>query len=759
MLPGNAALYPCDPATGVVSGTPPNGAVLDGYLATLSPAGQLLHSTYVGGAGHDDIRDVEVRADGAFAYVVGITNSAGKGSACAPQPTLSLGRDAFQATIALAPAGGGFSSSLAFWTYLGGGADDFAHAMAYDANTGSVFAAGYTTHNSSTIPFPTTANALQPAPAGSSLLPYDNGFLTQIAKPTSCSPDLVVRKFGDPEPAIAGCALTYTIEVENTGVTPASQVVMTDHLPSVVTLTSSASSQGTCTGTGPVVCELGTLAAGEIATVTLVGTISPAYSPTQPPLVNVATATSLEADADPSDNAASWTTHVLIDNPGFTVGAPSVAEGNDGTTTAVFDVALTGAACSALPFTFTTAMVADPDVAAQPTQDFVAASGSFSIPAGETSYQIPVTILGDMLVEPDELFDLVVTANFTGPVIGATATGTIVNDDAPPVVTLAGPQAADEGSSQAYSFVVASNGPFTVSSAACGAGTLTGAVSTVQNPGGGGSGSFTCAFGNGPAATQVTVQVEGNGAPSNVGAVDVSIANLAPAVVLTGLESVESGGLASYGFTVTDPGGDAFVLGAASPGCGINGTLVAGSLVVNPAGGSFQCQFTTGPATSEVAVQVTDADGAGSNVATLLVDIAAAVAQAGKVIGNGNAPGAGGSAHFVAALTCGGDGPANFQVSIGKLRFKLEQLEGAACVGDPFVDPDGVLVPFSTIVGTGMGKFQNAPGFHVSFTLVDGMASNGADSAEIVVTDPQGTVVLSVSGALTKGKIQAQAQQ
>jgi len=759
MSAANAATYPCDPLTGqFAGGLPPNGVVLDGYVTTLSPSGALLQSTFVGGAGQDDIKDIAVRPDGAYAYIVGGTTTAGLGSSCAPQPALAIGRDAFQATIRLTPQPAGFASALAFWTYLGGGGDDFAYSVAYNTVAESVFVGGYTTFTTSTRQFPTTANALQAVSPGSSTLPYENGFLTEIPKPTSCAPDLVVRKFGTPEPVAPGCAISYTIEVENHGVTAASQVVVTDDLPAPITLTSAASSKGTCSGAGPVTCDVGTLAVGEIATITLTGDVAGNYAPTEPPIVNTASATSLEVDGDASSNTASWTTHVAGSLPGFSVGSPSVVEGDSGTTDAVFTVTLSAPACIALPFSFATATVADPNVAAEPSQDFTASNGAFSIPAGQTTHTLAVAVTGDTLVETDEQFELTVTAGFNGPVIDATGTATIVNDDAAPVVSLAGPAAAGEGSSAVYAFTVAADAAYNVMTASCGSGALAGAVAAQQDPGGGGSGSVTCQFGSGPDVAHVTVQVQSEGNASNVAAVDVAVTNVPPVATLSGPQAVDSGAVASFDFGVADAGGDGFVMGAGSPGCGANGALVAGSLTVTPAGGSFQCQFGAGPATSGVSVQVIDSDGAPGNVAALTVTIAAPVAPpppppSGGMRGNGSVRAGARLAQIEIALSCvPGGRPAQLAVTLGPHRFRLNQVTATACSGSPVATPRGT-VPFSVLAGSGAGRYDRAPGYLVSFQFVDGGAAN--DTAAITVTAPNGDVVLAVSGPLVRGRIRA----
>ncbi len=67
--------------------------------------------------------------------------------------------------------------------------------------------------------------------------------------------------------------------------------------------------------------------------------------------------------------------------------------------------------------------------AVSPT-DFLAASGQITFAPGETSKTIPVTIIGDTIFEPDETFQVQIS-NAVNAVIGnATATVTIVNDDA-----------------------------------------------------------------------------------------------------------------------------------------------------------------------------------------------------------------------------------------------------------------------------------------------------------------------------------------
>jgi hypothetical protein len=88
----------------------------------------------------------------------------------------------------------------------------------------------------------------------------------------------------------------------------ATGVVVTDRLASSTTLVTLASSQGSCSGTTTVTCQLGSLSPGAVAIVTIV------VRPTTPgTVVNVATATSEQPDADPSDNTGVAT--VVVQGP------------------------------------------------------------------------------------------------------------------------------------------------------------------------------------------------------------------------------------------------------------------------------------------------------------------------------------------------------------------------------------------------------------------------------------------------------------
>lgn len=158
----------------------------------------------------------------------------------------------------------------------------------------------------------------------------------QVVSPTSA--DLMVTKTASPNPAQVGISLSYRIVVTNNGPASASSVVATDNLPTGVSFGSVSSTQGLCTGNGPVNCSLGILSAGSSAIVTIVVTPS-----SQGQIVNTATVSATENDFDPSNNSANTSTLVqpasviptMLD-PNLTV-SPVVAGLNQPTTMAFIE--------------------------------------------------------------------------------------------------------------------------------------------------------------------------------------------------------------------------------------------------------------------------------------------------------------------------------------------------------------------------------------------------------------------------------------
>jgi uncharacterized repeat protein (TIGR01451 family) len=123
----------------------------------------------------------------------------------------------------------------------------------------------------------------------------------KVISPSSV--DLAVSKSASPNPGQVNQSLTYRISVTNNGPATATNVNVTDTLPSGIAFGSSSATQGSCSGTGPVTCTLNNLAVGTSATVTIVVTPS-----SQGQITNTASAAASETDFDISNNTAAINT-------------------------------------------------------------------------------------------------------------------------------------------------------------------------------------------------------------------------------------------------------------------------------------------------------------------------------------------------------------------------------------------------------------------------------------------------------------------
>jgi uncharacterized repeat protein (TIGR01451 family) len=125
---------------------------------------------------------------------------------------------------------------------------------------------------------------------------------------------MAVTKTDSPDPVVINNNVTYTVVVVNNGPSQATSVVLTDTLPAGPAFVSANSTQGTCTqAAGTVTCNIGTMASGANATVTIV--ITPAATGN---ITNTASVTSAVTDPTAGNNTATATTTVApAIPPGF----------------------------------------------------------------------------------------------------------------------------------------------------------------------------------------------------------------------------------------------------------------------------------------------------------------------------------------------------------------------------------------------------------------------------------------------------------
>ncbi|HEY6168161.1 MAG TPA: Calx-beta domain-containing protein, partial [Verrucomicrobiae bacterium] len=220
--------------------------------------------------------------------------------------------------------------------------------------------------------------------------------------------------------------VTFTTAATNRGPATATGVTITNPLPPNSIFVSAASSQGTCTNLGSaVVCALGTLGNGAAATMNVT------VRPTLPGLVtNTASGLALQPDHALANNVASAIAMVTV--PDISIGDATVAEGPAGTTTnAVFSLQLSSASSQTIMVGF----AAEP-MSANAGSDFLATNGVVVFAPGQTARSIAVTVLGDALNESTEFFRVVLTNPVNVTVAGGVGSGSILDDDPSPALTI-----------------------------------------------------------------------------------------------------------------------------------------------------------------------------------------------------------------------------------------------------------------------------------------------------------------------------------
>jgi len=159
---------------------------------------------------------------------------------------------------------------------------------------------------------------------------------------------------------------------------------------------------------------------------------------------------------------------------------------------------------------------------------------------------------------PDESQTVTITADDGHG--GIQTTFSLVVNNVAPTVTLSGPSSANEGDTKSYSFIVSDPGDdtFSVVSASCG---TNGTFSNGVFDGVTGAGSFDCTFPDGPASSNVSVQVkDSDGANSNTDSKIVTVANVAPSLSMLAISgnsgtACANGNDVKLSFTFTDPAG------------------------------------------------------------------------------------------------------------------------------------------------------------------------------------------------------------
>src|ERR1041385_8491363 len=327
------------------------GGGVDAFVAKLNLAGSaFLYSTYLGGSANENFVAAitstnPIAVDVSNAYVTGFTASGNFPTQSPLQSSKAAGVDAFIAKIADVTPAAEFSLSIvpASRTVNPGDSTNYTvTATPIGGFTGNITLAVSGASGDTTMSFAPSSITITDASAKSSTLTVTTTGATPpgiysltvtatsgnlqhlssaqlvVSGPTSAN--LSLTKTASPNPAITLANLTYRLIVTNNGPSPATNVIATDNLPAGVNFVSATPTQGSCSGTTNVTCNLGALARNAFAVINIV--VVPQTAGT---LTNNASVAASESDTDMTDNAVSLQTVVNSPSSGPAMTDPNLS--------------------------------------------------------------------------------------------------------------------------------------------------------------------------------------------------------------------------------------------------------------------------------------------------------------------------------------------------------------------------------------------------------------------------------------------------
>lgn len=135
-------------------------------------------------------------------------------------------------------------------------------------------------------------------------------------------------------------------------------------------------------------------------------------------------------------SATGTITNAAVGTPTVSIGNVSQDEGTGANSTFVFPVTLSAASASTVTVDYATSdgpganpATGVPLGSTNSNGDYYSASGTLTFPAGTTTENIDITVIGDTTVEPDETFSVTLSQPSNANLGQAVGTGTILNDD------------------------------------------------------------------------------------------------------------------------------------------------------------------------------------------------------------------------------------------------------------------------------------------------------------------------------------------
>jgi aldose sugar dehydrogenase len=328
-----------------------NGGSFDAFVAKLNLTGSsILYSTYLGGTANENFVVAvtgtnPIAVDSSNAYLTGYTSSTNFPTAAPLQAANAGSQDVFIAKIADATPASDFSLSASPLSRTINPADATTYtvtATPAGGFTGNISLSVNGASNDTTTGFSPTSISITDASARSSTLTVTTTSSTPpgaytltitatsgnlqhstsvqliVSGPTSAN--LSLTKTASPNPGVTLANLTYRLTVMNNGPSPATNVVVTDNLPIGINFTSATPTQGMCSGTTTVTCNLGSLARNALAVVNII--VVPQSAGT---LTNTASVAATENDPDGSDNSVSLQTTINTPASGPSLTDPNLS--------------------------------------------------------------------------------------------------------------------------------------------------------------------------------------------------------------------------------------------------------------------------------------------------------------------------------------------------------------------------------------------------------------------------------------------------
>ena len=195
------------------------------------------------------------------------------------------------------PAVGGTGAITCNTTAVGAVGSSFTFVPRYVVNTGT--AAGTVITDTATV---------NPTGGPVDSIPANNTASDTSTVLAPSSADLAITKTDSPDPVGNGQFLTWLITVANNGPAVATGVTVSDTLPGNVVFQSDHPSQGFCSGTSTITCNLGTIPVNGTATISVIVSANTGGAGT---ITNTATVSGTLPDPVAANNSSTATTTVL----------------------------------------------------------------------------------------------------------------------------------------------------------------------------------------------------------------------------------------------------------------------------------------------------------------------------------------------------------------------------------------------------------------------------------------------------------------